>query len=237
MLAALTPRRRRGLEILDAPDVPVPLRERSHRDIALANTLFGGTRALLSALGECLHRLPRRATFLDIGSGTGEATRYTRQFCAARGIALHTIALDVDPTLAASARQYASDGLCASALQLPLADASVDVVACAQVAHHFEGAELARLLREMTRVARHQVIVSDLRRSWLAAAGLWLASFPLGFHPVSRHDGVLSVLRGFTVSELQALVYDHCGVAPTVRRRIGFRLTASWTPAPSLPRG
>jgi hypothetical protein len=82
----------------------------------------------------------------------------------------------------------------------------------------------------MHRVARHRVIISDLRRSWVAAAGIWTASFPLRFHPVSRHDGVLSVLRGFTVAELRALVYESCGAHALVCRRAGFRLTASWAP-------
>ncbi len=115
-------------------------------------------------------------------------------------------------------------------MALPFATCSIDVVACHQVAHHFSGDALATLLREMQRVARHRVIVSDLRRSWFAAAGIWAASFPLRFHPVSRHDGVLSVLRGFTGAELQALVYDSCGVRPAVRHSAGFRLIASWTP-------
>jgi hypothetical protein len=61
-------------------------------------------------------------------------------------------------------------------------------------------------------------------------AGFWLVSFPLGFHRVTRHDGVVSVSRGFTVEELAHLVMAATGVAPHVRRRLGFRLTARWTP-------
>jgi SAM-dependent methyltransferase len=230
VLASLTPSRRRGVEILDG-DVPLPLRERSHRDIAVANAVFGGTRALLSALGDCIGALPREATFLDVGTGTGEAAGQASGYASRRGIHLDTIALDVDPGLAAGARRHATHAVCGSALQLPFADHSVDVVACAQLAHHFEGGDLGRLVREMNRVARRCVIISDLRRSWLAAGGLWMASFPLGFHPVSRHDGIVSILRGFTVLELESLVYDTCGVRPTVRRRAAFRLTAAWTPA------
>jgi len=86
------------------------------------------------------------------------------------------------------------------------------------------------LLAEMTRVARVRVIVADLRRAWAAAAGLWIASWALGFHPVSRHDGVVSVLRGFRAGELSDAVTAATGRVPLVRNRRGFRVTASWSP-------
>jgi SAM-dependent methyltransferase len=107
----------------------------------------------------------------------------------------------------------------------------MDIVLCSQLMHHFDDDGARRLIREMNRVARHAVIVSDLRRSWIAAAGFWLVSFPLRFSPVTRHDGVLSVLRGFTTAELAGLVRAETGMAPVVRRRLGFRLTARWTPS------
>jgi SAM-dependent methyltransferase len=232
--ATLTPSRRRGVEYLDDPEVAHALRHRSHRDIAVANALFGGTRAMLRELRESLADAGRTATLLDVGTGTGEATALSRRFAAKHGVALDTIGLDSDPGLALSSRRHAQEAVCASALALPFADRSVDIVTCSQVLHHFHGAELATLVREMNRVARLRVIVSDLRRNWIAVAGLWIASFPLRFHPVSRHDGIVSILRGFTVAELRELVYHSVGVEPMVRRRFTFRVTASWTPI-SIP--
>ena len=122
--------------------------------------------------------------------------------------------------------------LAADALALPFADRSVDIIVCSQLLHHFTEREIATVLRELQRVARVRVIISDLRRSWVAAAGIWLASFPLRFHPISRHDGVLSVLRGFTAAELSAHIVRATGATPSVTRRLGWRVTASWTPMP-----
>ena len=99
-----------------------------------------------------------------------------------------------------------------------------------KVLHHFGDEEALQVIRELDRVARVRVIISDIRRSWMAAGGIWIASFPLGFHPVSRHDGVVSVMRGYTPGELSELVTAAIGRAPAVRRRIGFRVTASWIP-------
>jgi SAM-dependent methyltransferase len=233
----LVPARRRSYEILDAPDVEPALRKRSHRDIAISNALFGGTAALLAELRSTVPLLSDDATLMDVGTGTGEATALAARFCASLGVQLRTVGVDNELSLASAARRFAHDGVCASALALPFADASIDVVTCCQVAHHFEHADLRVLIAEMHRVARQRVIISDLRRSYLAVAGLWTSSFPLGFHPVSRHDGVVSILRGFTASELTSFVYDSVGVVPTIRRRWAFRLTASWspTPSPTLP--
>jgi SAM-dependent methyltransferase len=126
--------------------------------------------------------------------------------------------------------------VCADALVLPFADGGVDVVTCSQVLHHFAEADVVRLLRELTRVARVGVVIGDLRRSWLAAGLFWLASWPLGFHRVTRHDGTLSVLRGFTVDELAALARAAGAREPTVRRSAGWRLAASWAPPGASPR-
>jgi hypothetical protein len=103
-------------------------------------------------------------------------------------------------------------------------------VIAAQVVHHFPPDALQQVIAELNRVARHAVLISDLQRSWVAAAGLWLSSFPLGFHPVSRHDGVVSVLRGFAPDELRSAVSHATGQSPAVHTHLGWRVTADWRP-------
>jgi ubiquinone/menaquinone biosynthesis C-methylase UbiE len=141
--------------------------------------------------------------------------------------------LDSALELARASRPVLTLAVCGDALRLPFADHSVDIVMCSQVLHHFAGADALQLLREMNRVARVRVIVSDLRRSWIAAAGLWLASFPLRFHAVSRHDGVVSVMRGFTPEELVDTVREAVARKTVVHRRRAFRVTTSWAPVDS----
>jgi ubiquinone/menaquinone biosynthesis C-methylase UbiE len=132
--------------------------------------------------------------------------------------------------LAKACRKALEWSVCGNALKLPFADTSIDVVMCSQVLHHFAQDDALTLLREMNRVARHRVIVTDLKRSWISAAGIWLVSFPLGFHAVSRHDGVVSVMRGFTTSELADTVQAAVLRRPVAHRRRGFRVTTSWAP-------
>ncbi len=231
MSTILTPPRKRGVEILDLPDTDPEVLTRSLADVARANALFGGVNSAVRELEDALKDLPRCATLLDVGTGLGDIPCRARAMAQQNGVELTTVGMDAALELARASRKSVSFSVCGDALRLPFADRSFDVVMCSQLLHHFFDADSAQLLREMDRVARIRVVVSDLRRSWIAAAGLWLVSFPLGFHAVSRHDGVVSVLRGFTREELVDTVNSAIARKPVVRRRRGFRITASWTPA------
>lgn len=228
-----TPARRRGSEILDDPNADTALSLRSLRDVALANRFFGGRRAVLSELGNVLRTCEAGSTLtmLDVGTGLGDIPAAAALLATQRGVHLRTIGFERAPQLARAAAPQCHLALVGDAMRLPFADRSLDIVTCSQVLHHFDGAEAAQLLQECTRVARVAVIVGDLRRSWLAAAGLWVSSFALGFHPVSRHDGVVSVLRGYTPSELRTLVREATGCRCDVWPGWGFRLTAVWSPS------
>ena len=227
----LTPHRRRGIEHLDDPATDDALRERSLRDIRRANTVLGGGWAVLREMARLLPSLGARATLLDVGTGLADIPAAVRRLAARSGVELTAYGVDEAASLVRVNHGQLDGSVCADARRLPFAKASVDVVTCSQVLHHFPDEEIPAVLQEMTRVARRAVIVSDLRRSWVAASGFWLASWPLGFHAVTRHDGVVSVLRGFTPQELTTHVRVATGRTAAVRRHVGFRLTATWVPA------
>lgn len=229
-------------EILDDPAIPPADRARSLRDVERSNVLFGGRRAVILALRPLFdeirseapaadHRSLASASLLDVGTGCADLPWRAREIARRRGLSLRTIAIDGASSVVAAARHRVNDAICADALALPLAERSVDVVLCSQLLHHFDHDRGLALIAELDRVARRRVIISDLRRSWIAAAGFTLAAMVLRFHPITRHDGRISVLRGFTEGELGGMVVSATGVQPAIRRRLGYRLTASWTPA------
>ncbi len=227
----MTPARRRGVELLEEPGVTPALLRRSLGDVARANTLFGGTRAVLLELAPLFAaRRGGKISLLDAGTGAADIPIAARRLAGEHGVTLTAIGVDFAAPLAAAAADRLDQSLCADVRALPLRSRSVDVVVCSQLLHHFQEHRIGEVLRELNRVARERVIVSDLVRSWVAAAGIWLVSFPLRFHPVSRHDGVVSVLRGFTARELEQHVATATGARPRVKRYAGWRVTASWSP-------
>ena len=230
-----TPARRRGVELLDDPGIPEAVRSGAMRDVARSNTLFGGARAAVGAALRALDGAAGRIVLLDVATGTGDIPRriaaaVTR---ARPSRIVVTLGLDRSPALLRDARARLDAVLAADALRIPLRDASVDVVVCSQFLHHFPEDDAVSVVRELHRVARHGVVVSDLGRSWLAAGGFWLASTLLRFHPVTRHDGVVSVLRGFTREDLRRIVRRATGVEPRVGAGVFWRLTAVWHKRPA----
>ena len=228
--ARLYSARRRGVEILDDPTVDPDVMRRSMEDVERANRYFGGRRAAMAELVTILRSIPVRATMLDVGTGRGDIPAAARTAARELGVRLTTIGIDMSEPMASVSHAGNDSTTRGDALALPFRDQSIDIVLASQLLHHFPSAEASAVVREMNRVARIAVVISDLRRSMLAAAGLWLGSFPLGFHPVSRHDGVVSVMRGFQPAELADIVENATGLRPEVRRRLGFRVTTSFPP-------
>ena len=134
------------------------------------------------------------------------------------------IALDRDPTAVAEAHRRGVPVVRGDTLRLPFADRSVDLVTATKFAHHFSGAALATLVGEMTRVARHRVVILDIRRHRLAYWGFRAWSRVFTTNRLVRYDGPLSVLRGFTRDELLAEAAPIAGFVWEVRPYLGFQL-------------
>ena len=235
MLSARRWARQRG-ELLDDPGADGGTVLASLADVARSNRFLGGRRAALARLDEFFRseRAPATLSLLDVGTGLGDIPAAAGRCARSRGLALRLVGVDRHCAAARAARRNGLQAVLSEAGDLPLRDKSVDFALCSQLLHHFAGAAAERLVRELDRVARRGVVIADLRRSAAAAAGFFLASFPLRFHPVTRRDGVTSVLRGFTTAELVNLCRA-AGVEPEVRRHSGFRLTAAWRPAAGPP--
>jgi len=221
----------RSTEMLDDPATDDHTVVASLRDIARINRAFGGSAAALARLDEFFAQAPRGSaiTLLDVGTGTGDLPRAAATRAAARGLELRLVGIEIHRAAAAQARDGGMAAVVAEGRRLPLRERSVDIVLCAKLLHHLPGEAGRTLLREMDRVARIGVVVADIRRSMVAAAGLWLVSFPMGLHPATRHDGVISVFRGFSAEELRQACAD-AGIAASVRRHPGWCLTAAWYP-------
>ncbi len=218
-----------GVEALDTPTLDQETTRATLADIATANLLFGGQSAVGWGVDQLLDgsTMPPALTVLDVGAGLGDVLIHLQHRLEREAVRVRALALDWHRTAARLSAARGLPSVTADALALPLADKAVDIVIASQLLHHFSRHAARNVIRELDRVARLGVVVADIRRTFVARWGIWFAAVLLGFHRVSRRDGVLSVRRGFTLPELAALI-EEAGVSADVRRRPGFRLVAHW---------
>ena len=221
-----------GSELMDEPTADRAELARSLADIRAVNRWLGGTRVVLHHLAELVARHPRPSwRVLDIASGSGDIPLAVARWARKRGVAMEIVASDNHAgTLAAAIEHTAADPRVrtaqADALDLPWPDGSFDVALCSTALHHFDDErDCLRVLREMDRVTRVGFIVNDLSRSRPALLGArLLAATVWRTHPVTRHDGPLSVRRSFTAEELRVLAKRAGLCRARVRSHVPFRL-------------
>ncbi|MFI5235514.1 MAG: methyltransferase domain-containing protein [Gemmatimonadales bacterium] len=216
-----------GQELLDDPAADAARVTTSLGNVQRSNRWFGGTAAALHGLRRVLGPAQGRVTLLDIGTGLGDVPRVAVRWAARRGVTLAPIGLERHRTAAHLAAGSDLPLLLGCAGALPVRDASVDIVLLSQVLHHLERTAAIALLRAADRVARRGVVVADLRRSEVAVRLFEIGATLLRFDADTRTDGITSVRRGYSSTELRALA-EAAGVAATVERRPGFRLVLWW---------
>jgi methyltransferase family protein len=229
-----------GTELLDDPCADPAAVRKELRDIARLNRLFGGTRAVVRELEKVFKKAGKREegsgngaawTLLDVGTGLGDIPRAAAVAARRHGITLRLVGVELNRAAAVAARGV--DGVERLALiladggALPLRPRSVDIVIASQVLHHLPHDVAVRWIANLGALARRAVILADLRRSRVAMAALWLVSYPLGFGAVTRHDGILSLRRGYTRAEFNEMLVA-AGALPVARYRPGFRVVAAW---------
>lgn len=212
-------RRRSGEpELLDA-GVSSGETARSLADLRLVNRLLAGRRRLLAAVRPHLESGGR---LLDVGCGSGDVPDFLRERLAPPPI---VVGLDVKRShlggIPDTVRPVVAD-----VRALPFPEAAFDVVTASLLLHHFDDESLIPLLRGLYRVTARALVVSDLHRA--AVPHLFgTVTFPLLFRsPVSVHDGLVSIRRGFRPAELRR-AFDQAGI-PHVRvgRHFPYRLLA-----------
>jgi ubiquinone/menaquinone biosynthesis C-methylase UbiE len=199
--------------------------EAALRSVNLANRRYGGVRLHGRLLRRVLAQVEKPPHILEVASGRGEVLL---RALLARRLAAEVTLLDRSalhlPAEEWSGRLPAPRLVTGDALNLPLEDKSVDVVACCLFLHHLEPPQVVRFLSEACRVARVAVVINDLERT---RVHYWLARLnsSIDRSRISRHDGPASVRRAYTYEELRRML-ENAGRRFELERAFLFRLGA-----------
>ncbi len=216
----LAARDEHALEEMDKPDCEPGALTRTYAQFPLINSVVSRWHGVYKQHIRALLSPWRPTTLLDIGCGGGDIAGALVRWAARDGLQLHITAIDPDARAIDFARANVANQ---PADTEPVGNQSVsfrrvhsselvadgavfDFVISNHMIHHLTRAELQGLLTDSAVLARQAVIHSDIVRSPLAYAAFSLATLP--FFPGSfiRRDGLTSIRRSYTGSEMRAVL-------------------------------
>jgi 2-polyprenyl-3-methyl-5-hydroxy-6-metoxy-1,4-benzoquinol methylase len=218
------------LELMDRPQ---PVSEELDRDLRNLRELnrFFGSYALIERFLRRWVRPGANLRVLDLATGSGDIPRLIVDF--ARRV-------KADVTVDAVDRQLATleiaRGLSAAYPEITFHKGNIlewegsepyDVVFCSLVLHHFSSEDAVQVLRQARHLSRRFVLVSDLRRGWLASVGVFLLTALIFRNALTKYDGRLSAARAFSAAELREMA-ERAGWRNFGRGNFRFGRQAVW---------
>ncbi len=199
--------RRVDPEWLDFMPACDPRAIRSRQDLRRVNRLLGSLSTLLAAIDPLV--VPGQPTHLiELGTGDGGLLLQLAQQRCKQWSDVQVTLLDRHPLVSSETLAALRD--CGWRVNVVEADVfrwlaqptmpTQGIILSNLFVHHFEGAELNRLLAGIASKAQ-AFVCCEPRRSGFALAGSYLLG-AIGCNAVTRHDAVLSVRAGFRDHEL-----------------------------------
>jgi 2-polyprenyl-3-methyl-5-hydroxy-6-metoxy-1,4-benzoquinol methylase len=183
---------------------------RALRQLRLLNKLFGaagptlhGVRRLWTAADK-----PRSLSILDVGSGSGDVNRLLLRWADKNRISIRIMLADRTEEACEEARRLFHGDSRVQVMRCELSDlqqASADIVTGTQFVHHFHKAEVSAVVERMLQISRLGIVINDIHRHWIPWMAVWLATHVISNNRYIRHDGPLSVAKGFRSSDWEAL--------------------------------
>jgi 2-polyprenyl-3-methyl-5-hydroxy-6-metoxy-1,4-benzoquinol methylase len=196
------------LELMDRPQPVSAELESDLENIRELNRWFGSY-ALISMFLDRWIKPGARLRIVDLATGSGDIPRLIAEYGRKIGAELQIDALDRQ-----SATLEIAKKLSAPYPEIAFVEGNVlewdatepyDLVLCTLALHHFSDEDAVRVLQRCRELARKFVLVSDLRRGWLATIGVHLLTATMFREPMTKYDGRLSAARAFSFSEMNQL--------------------------------
>jgi 2-polyprenyl-3-methyl-5-hydroxy-6-metoxy-1,4-benzoquinol methylase len=215
-------------ERMDDPDLPRADYERCLHDLAAVNRLTLTHRPTLRWLERACRGLPAGQTvaILDVACGEGDLLRAIHRWAARRGRSVRLAGIDLNPRSAmAAAAQTPPEMAIAWHTGDVFAhrpEARPDFILSSQFAHHLPDPDVVRFLRWLEDHAARGWFVADLHRAVFAYWGFGLLATLARWHPIVRHDGMVSVARSFRRADWERLLAE-AGVSGRLSWHLAFR--------------
>ena len=217
-------------ELMDRPQ-PVSIElETDLRNLRSLNRWFGSY-ALIESFLQRWVRSGDHLRIVDLATGSGDIPRLIVDHARKVGAEVSIHAVDRQSSSLEIARDLSAEY---PEIEFELADIlsfrsdeAYDFVLCSLVLHHFSEEDAVLVLQRCRELSRRFVLVSDLRRGWIATVGVYLLTATIFRDAMTRTDARLSAARAFSFEELHALA-ERAGWKNFQHRDFPFGRQAIW---------
>ena len=222
------------LELMDRPQPVSGELERDLENIRELNRWFGSY-SLISLFLSRWIKAGARLRIVDLATGSGDIPRLIAEYGRKVGAELRIDALDRQ-----SATLEIAKKLSARYPEITFVEGNLlewdatepyDLVLCTLALHHFSDHDAVCVLKRCRELSRNFVLVSDLRRGWLAKLGVHLLTATMFREPMTKYDARLSAARAFSFSEMNQLA-RRAGWTNFGHKIFPFARQAIWWEAP-----
>ncbi|MFC4209623.1 methyltransferase domain-containing protein [Pedobacter lithocola] len=178
--------------------------------IASINQLLGGNKVTLDGVKTLLKSKPHTELIriTDIGCGNGDMLRALADYATSNGLNFILKGIDANKFTVQHAenlsKNYANISYqCSDIFDGTIRNEANDILLCTLTLHHFKDDEIIKLLTDFIASAKVGIVINDLERSALAYRLFKTLCFVFRLNDMSREDGLVSILRGFKLADLQ----------------------------------
>jgi 2-polyprenyl-3-methyl-5-hydroxy-6-metoxy-1,4-benzoquinol methylase len=217
-------------ELMDRPQPVSAELERDLGNLYQLNRFFGSHRLVRHFLRQWIAP-DSRVRIADLATGSGDIPRLAVDYARSVGATVTLDAIDQN-----SATLQIARNLSAGYPEIAFIEANIlewrpvepyDIVLCSLALHHFTSDDAVRLLQHCQELSRGKILVSDLRRGYLATVGVFLLTATVFREPMTRIDARLSAARAFSFSEFHSLA-DQAGWNRFGHAKFLFARQAIW---------
>ncbi len=217
-------------ELMDRPQPVSAALERDLENLRQLNRYFGSYAVTLHFIHQWI-RSGDRLRIADLATGSGDIPRLIVDHTRKVGAKVEIHALDQQGATLEIARKLSVDYPEISFVRANILEWNpverYDIVLNSLALHHFTEEDAVRLLRHCRELSQKFVLISDLRRGFLATIGVYLLTAIIFREPMTRIDGRLSAARAFSFAEIHDLA-KRAGWKNFSHRKFHFARQAIW---------
>jgi ubiquinone/menaquinone biosynthesis C-methylase UbiE len=217
-------------ELMDRPQPVTPELVSDLRNLRQLNRHFGSYALTMHFLRRWIQR-GSVLRVLDLATGSGDIPRLVADHARKVGAQATVEAIDQQSSTLEIARELSGDYPEIDFIEGDVRsfgeEGQYDLVLCSLALHHFEERAAVEVLEHCRKLSRKFVLVSDLRRGWLASVGVHLLTTFIYREIMTRTDARLSAARAFSFREFRSLA-ERAGWRNFHHRKFRFGRQAIW---------